>query len=98
MENQQAEMAAKVDSLDEDLRNARASLQAVNQTLQLSQGEITELTREVAHWKGEVQRLETEMKTQQLADLKSLDELTATMHQVLLRQQGTQTNVNAVIP
>lgn len=87
MEAQTAVLMKRLAQVEGELTSTRSSLQEVNLSLQKSQVRIEQLNSEVAHWKGEVQRLEGDMKAQQLADLKSLDELTASMHQVLLKQR-----------
>jgi len=95
MEQQTTALAKRLIEVEGELTKAQGELQSVNQKLEASQGRIDQLNRDVAHWKGEVQRLETEMRTQQLSDLKALDELTASMHQVLLRQHGTTPQTGA---
>ncbi|WP_437227785.1 hypothetical protein SH661x_000553 [Planctomicrobium sp. SH661] len=88
MEEQTTELQKRFTQVEGDLATTREKLQNVTQSLQASQLKIERLNQEVVHWKGEVKRLEEDMKAQQLADLKSLDELTESMHQVLLRQQA----------
>mgnify|MGYP001194420219 CR=1 FL=1 len=87
IDHQAQSLTRRLDELESELKSARDRLQEVTQELQASRGEIQNLQQEVARWKGEVRRLEEEMRAQQLADLKSLDELTETMHRLLLRQQ-----------
>jgi len=95
MEQQTAALAERLVEVEGELTKAQRELQSVNQKLEASQGKIDQLNRDVAHWKGEVRRLETEMRTQQLSDLKALDDLTASMHQVLLRQRGAAPQMGA---
>lgn len=88
MEEQTAALVKRLGQMEGELASTRQELQTVSASLKGSQARIEQLNQEVSHWKGEVKRLETDMRTQQLADLKSLDELTESMHQVLLRQRG----------
>lgn len=87
LDSQSQRLSKRLDEMEGELKSAREQLQEVTTQLQASRGEIQTLQQEVTRWKGEVCRLEEEMRAQQLADLKSLDELTETMHRLLLRQQ-----------
>lgn len=87
LDNQTQRLSKRLDEMEGELKTAQEQLQSVTSQLQASRGEIQTLQQEVTRWKGEVRRLEEEMRAQQLADLKSLDELTDTMHRLLLRQQ-----------
>lgn len=88
MEEQSVALLKRLGQMEAELSSTRKELQNVQQSLQTSQTRMEQLNQEVTHWKGEVKRLETDMRTQQLSDLKALDELTGSMHQVLLRQRG----------
>jgi len=89
MEDQTAALTRRLLQMEGELNSTRTELSTVQQALKASQSKIDQLNQDVAKWKGEFQRLEMEMRTQQLSDLKSLDELTESMHQVLLRQQSS---------
>ena len=86
MEEQTAALTKRLLQMEGELSSTRTELNTVQQALKTSETKIDQLNQEVVRWKGEFQRLETEMRTQQLSDLKSLDELTESMHQVLMRE------------
>jgi len=92
MEERTAALLGRLTMLEGELDSTRSSLTIVNQSLLDSKKQIDQLNRDVEHWKNEVQRVEADMKAQQVADLKSLDDLTETMHQVLMKQRTHATH------
>ncbi len=86
-----SELESRVNAVEEQLSSARNDMKTVHQTLKVSEDRIGELSRELSHWQRETKRLESEMRAQQQADLKSLDELTAAVNVLIEKQRLAQT-------
>lgn len=87
LEQQSAALQSRLRKFEEELETARQEMRSVNSELQASQGQIGRLNQDLAHWKGETQRLENEIRSQQQSDLKSLDELTGAVTNLIETQR-----------
>jgi chromosome segregation ATPase len=90
LESQTQALQSRLSSVEQELTTTRQSLIAVNGALTSSNQKMAELNQEVKHWQGTTQQLESEMKRQQESDLKSLDELSGTLSQLLDRQRALE--------
>jgi hypothetical protein len=87
VEQQTASTEQRVAALEDDLRLTREALAAVNQSLQLSQERIHSLQTDVTQGQAELRRFEEATRQQQIADLKSLDELAEALQLLLSKTQ-----------
>jgi septal ring factor EnvC (AmiA/AmiB activator) len=87
IEEQTTQLQQQTKLLQQDLTSHREQLQQVRQELTASREEIRQLKEAVAYWQAEVKRLEGESQAQQQADLKSLEELSASLGRLLGAQR-----------
>lgn|GEM_PF-4789855 len=90
LESQTQALQSRLSSVEHELSTTRQSLIAVNGALTSSNQKMAELNQEVKHWQGTTRQLESEMKRQQESDLKSLDELSGSLSQLLDRQRALE--------
>ncbi len=87
---QSNDVQSRLLAIEQELNIARNEMKSVNGELKLSQGRISDLNNDLARWKQETKRLESEMKSQQQSDLKALDELATAVSALIDRQRSAQ--------
>jgi hypothetical protein len=88
IEEQTTTLQQQTSQLQQDLLSTREQLEQVKHDLEASHQEIRQLKESVSYWQAEVKRLEAESQAQQQADLKSLDELSASLSQLVGAQRS----------
>lgn len=89
-EEQNQAMQSRLSAVEKELSASRNEMLTVNTELKASQSKIGELNQNLTHWQGETRRLETEMKSQQQSDLKSLDDLANAVNLLIQQQRNVR--------
>ncbi|SFI36904.1 hypothetical protein [Planctomicrobium piriforme] len=90
LEQQTAALQERLNTVEQELSETRSAMLQVTDTLATSQARLGQMNQDLVHWQGETRRVEAEMRRQQQADLKSLDELSGVLGSLVEKQRSAQ--------